>query len=178
MDDRKTTQYFWDWLVSRQGPNATKTASKNQTANERIGTPRAKVDQNSTALSNKPFFAAIVFQNQHYPHLQHETYTGIDNNCSAFFESLSKRNSDYDSASNTTDDDNLMQRVDDDDISNGCWGWGDPISRYYSSLRTMDESLRELFGALNATDHLHNTIIMGAGDHGETPGVQQRLGGE
>ena len=178
MDDRKTVHYFRDWIVSRQGPNATKAASINQTTNERIGTPSVKVDMNNSVLGNKPFFAAIVLQNQHYPHLRHETYTGIDNNCESYFESLSYRSMGNYSVSNITDDDSLMQGFNDDEVGNGCWGWGHPTSRYYSSLRTMDESLREVFAALNATGDLHNTILMGAGDHGETPGVQQRLGGE
>ena len=85
---------------------------------------------------------------------------------------------DDDNPTNATDDD-FPGMEDDDDAIYGCreyWG-GDPISRYYSSLRTMDEALREMFAALNVTGDLRNTIIMAAADHGETPGVQKRLGG-
>jgi arylsulfatase A-like enzyme len=154
MDDRKTVQYFRDWLVSRQGPNTTMMqttlSSTNETFDGRIAIdtpPPASVDVSQSVSSvfirkKKPFFAVIVFQNQHYPHLRHETYSGTVAN-----SSVRQRNN-------------------------------SPLSRYFSSLRTMDESLHDMFAALNATDDLRNTIIMGAGDHGETPGTQKRLGGK
>ena len=58
-----------------------------------------------------------------------------------------------------------------------CWEsiQSEPVSRYFSSLRTMDESLQALFDALNQTGELDNTIVIGAGDHGETPGMTKRL---
>jgi arylsulfatase A-like enzyme len=157
MDDRKTVQYFRDWLVSRQGPNATMiqtaSSSTNETIDERkiVDTPYpASVDVKSSKsgssgiLNTKPFFAVIVLNNQHYPHLRHKTYHGTVANSSVAAHHHIRS----------------------------------PISKYYSSLRTMDESLHAMFAALNATDDLRNTIIMGAGDHGDKPGTRKRLGGK
>jgi arylsulfatase A-like enzyme len=41
----------------------------------------------------------------------------------------------------------------------------------------MDDSLRQLFATLEDADVLSNTLMFGAGDHGETPGeLYKRLG--
>jgi arylsulfatase A-like enzyme len=157
MDDRKTVQYFRDWLVSRQGPNTTMIQTASSSTSEMIDegttvtdTPYpASVDAKTSKsaasgiLNQKPFFAVIVLQNPHYPHLRHETYSGTVANSS--IPAHRRKNS--------------------------------QLSRYFSSLRTMDESLHAMFAALNATDDLRNTIIMGAGDHGVSA-TRQRLGGE
>jgi arylsulfatase A-like enzyme len=43
----------------------------------------------------------------------------------------------------------------------------DEPDRYYSSLRTLDDFLRELFSILREKGLLKNTIIVGSSDHGE-----------
>ena len=114
IDDRRTVSHFKEWV--KNGRNAS---------------------------NDKPFFAVLVFNNNHYPHLRHETYT--------------------DSQEGDTE----------------------PIKRYFSSLRTTDESIEAIFRFLGGSSDdyrnhvgniLENTIIMGAGDHGETPGNIKRLG--
>ena len=39
--------------------------------------------------------------------------------------------------------------------------------RYFSSLRTLDELLKGVFDILEETGNINNTIIIGAGDHGD-----------
>ena len=174
MDDRVTMKYFKDWILSTMGAlNTTKTTSNFRIA-EDSDPPTDKQPHRSGHLEggrSKPFFATIVFQNQHFPHLMHESYSGYDLNCSLSNE----ESADGDVSS---DDNETLAAVGYGQNYN-CWEqlWS-PISRYYSSLRTMDESLRLLFEILNATGDLDDTIIVAAGDHGETPGVQKRLKGE
>ena len=43
--------------------------------------------------------------------------------------------------------------------------------RYFASLKTMDESLERLFESLGRARVLTDTLLFGAGDHGETPGA-------
>lgn len=60
----------------------------------------------------------------------------------------------------------------------GMWeepcGYGD-VDRYFSSIRTMDESIVGVFDELRKSGQLNNTVIFGAGDHGEVPGLIERM---
>lgn len=42
-------------------------------------------------------------------------------------------------------------------------------NRYFDALKTVDLTLKGLFEILDKTNHLHDTIIIGSGDHGEDP---------
>ena len=149
MDDRVTIKYFKDWIFSTMGLSSVATSDltshkeNNSVQQESIGQlvhPKIR--------RNKPFFAAIVFQNQHFPHLQHEKYSGLGANCSD--ESLSQGFV-YD---DTWDNETYQVKMD-FEPHNDCWEQlMSPMTRYYSSLRTMDESLRYLFDTLNATGDL------------------------
>lgn len=44
--------------------------------------------------------------------------------------------------------------------------------RYFASIKTVDESLEQLFSSVRQAGVLRNTIMFGAGDHGDTPGTQ------
>ena len=48
------------------------------------------------------------------------------------------------------------------------------LDRYVSSLSTTDETFRDLFSILEDRNATESTVVMGAGDHGETPGVLWR----
>jgi len=48
------------------------------------------------------------------------------------------------------------------------------LDRYVSSLSTTDEAFRDLFSILEDRNATESTVVMGAGDHGETPGVLWR----
>ena len=39
-------------------------------------------------------------------------------------------------------------------------------NRYFDALKTVDLTLKGLFEILDKTNHLHDTIIIGSGDHG------------
>ena len=170
--------------------------------------------QPKRTLGPPPFFAQVIFNNQHFPHLMHEHYTGLEAMDCEYeysddyfgmsghnYEGQIDMDHDYGNGSitadgvlgtdNSTDDDDFeaqhrqhraMHPSSGDGSSEHpyrepCWEdtQNEPISRYFSSLRTMDESLQALFDALNRTGELDNTIVMGAGDHGETPGLTKRL---
>ena len=171
MDDRVTIKYFKDWIFSTMGFSSVATSDLNShTEDHSVHTESLNQLVHPKIRRKKPFFAAIVFQNQHFPHLQHERYSGLGANCSD--GSLSQGFA-YD---DTWDNETYQSKMD-FEPDNNCWEqMMSPMTRYYSSLRTMDESLRSLFDTLNATGDLKDTIIVGAGDHGETPGVQKRLG--
>jgi len=126
MDDRRTVKYMEKWLTERG--------------------ERANNGGDDPPSPSSPFYAVLVFNNQHFPHLLHETYSGG----SAEYEG-------------SPSDPNYAD-------------YASPEARYFSSLRTMDESLRSLFENLRSSGELDNTVVMGAGDHGETPGVMKRLG--
>lgn len=100
MDDRTLVKYFQEWVGSLED------------------------------VSSKPFFALIVMNNNHFPHLTHSTFTG-----------------------------------------------GVEADRYFSSLTTTDESMEMLFSGLENAGILENTVLVGAGDHGEAPGsLYKRIG--
>jgi len=48
-------------------------------------------------------------------------------------------------------------------------------TRYYSSLESFDSLLKHLFDLLEETGQLDNTIIVGSGDHGEHPDLQDYI---
>ena len=104
-----------------------------------------KMSNPPNGSDTKPFFAQILLFNNHFPFVKQDNYSG----------SFPGHDSKYD--------------------------------RYFSSLRTFDGTLKSIFDALGGlsngdmraqavegADVLSNTIIVGAGDHAETPGKLKR----
>jgi len=177
MDDRKLTgTYFRRWLEAKGGKayasfnstNATARAPHSNMANKksRVIIPKLPV---------KPFFAVVVMNNNHFPHLQHETYIG-NPECAENFAKLTY----IEGSSNISANQEEAQSQPGSDDYFGNWnmiaGCGfDVESRYFSSIRSTDESLENMFKALEEAGELNNTIIMGAGDHGDVPGLMRRM---
>ena len=90
----------------------------------------------------------------------HESYSG-DPDCEK------KRKEDGESRSQTTYDDGFGWDGGYGGDTGSC-GFSD-MSRYFSSIRTIDESLKTIFDSLRESGKLNNTIIMGAGDHAKCP---------
>ena len=156
MDDRALSNHFRQWLKTRRAPG-------NITASD-------VTEPNDRDSDKNPFFSLVVQNNNHFPHLMHESYSG-DPDCEK------KRKEDA--------AEDLLGVVDDvyddgfgwdggDGGNTGSCGFSD-MSRYFSSIRTIDESLKTIFDSLRESGKLNNTIIMGAGDHGEVPGVLERM---
>lgn len=188
MDDRKLTgTYFRRWLEARG--TQTETISKINGTNDTellsqvIGTSNTTTGpREAQNQASKPFFAVIVMNNNHFPHLRHATYSG-DPKCDK-----EVRGDDNTTATATTrraehQDDQFQTGTDDLYGEAGYPGWDvildscgyDAQSRYFSSIRTADESFESIFKALAEIDELNNTIVMGAGDHGEVPGTMLRM---
>ena len=165
MDDRLMIPHIRKWLLRNSTrPNASSNStSKNDSSND---------------IRQKPFFAVVVMNNNHFPHLMHDTYTGEvecenDNN-----ENKTKAKPST-STPKAVDGGELdswgySQGMDDDYYGYGCDSF-DGASRYFSSIRTFDEALKGIFRTLNETSTLKNTILAGAGDHGDTPPVLTRM---
>ena len=181
MDDRALSNHFRQWLKTRRAPG-------NITASD-------VTEPNDGDGDKNPFFSLIVQNNNHFPHLMHESYSGGDPDCEK------KRKEDGESRSQRTtiaaearEQDSLAlgsdaaeDLLEEDDVYDEDFGWdgdygGDAsscgfsdVSRYFSSIRTIDEALKTIFDSLRESGKLNNTIIMGAGDHGEVPGVLERM---
>ena len=198
MDDRVLSNHFVQWLKTRRAPGNVTTSGTNDDSDEMSNNAtssavpdsnresrkrtRDQTEQNQRQKQKqKPFFSLIVQNNNHFPHLMHETYSG-DPDCE-------RKKDDMGSNSNVTTVESGGEKSNPDlglDFYEEDFGWDEDygggtscgfsdVSRYFSSIRTIDEALKTIFDALDASGELNNTVIMGAGDHGEVPGVLERM---
>ena len=204
MDDRVLSNHFVQWLKTRRVPgnvttsdahNDTDEGSSNATSGAVPGSngenkkrTRDQIDQNQRRKQKqkqekKPFFSLIVQNNNHFPHLMHETYSG-DPDCEREKDDMrSNSNMTTSTVEYGENDFNADLGLDsydedygwDEDYGAGASCGFSDVSRYFSSIRTIDEALKTVFDALDASGELNNTIIFGAGDHGEVPGVLERM---
>jgi len=167
MDDRLLVGHLERWVQERvrsrgggmSDDNATTSTPSPTLARYENETRPKKGERGSAEIdSNKPFFAVLVLNNNHYPYLCHGEYSGYPASTGrrALLE-IPRGNF-------------LKERRKDP------WHFENKeIAQYYSSIRTMDETLQDLFDTLDGMGILNNTILMGAGDHGDTPGKMKRL---
>jgi len=188
MDDRVMVNHFRGWLQTRRGPGN----SNNNTA--AAANSRKASDKNET--TENPFFALVVQNNNHFPFMRHASYSG-DPECDK--KERERESNTVDNGRNLAEEEESpwqlpedsfldVERSDFDDYTSTMneneelWGesYGPScgftdVSKYYSSIRTSDEALEGIFSALNESGLLNNTILVGAGDHGEVPGVLERM---
>lgn len=197
MDDRVMSKHFVQWLKTRRAPGNVTTSDANERSDEvsnnaTIGAvpggnrenrkrTRNQIEQNQRRKQKqRPFFSLMVQNNNHFPHLMHETYSG-DPDCEREKDDIGS-NSNITSVKFGEIDSNADLGLDsyeenfgwNEDYGGASCGFSD-VSRYFSSIRTIDEALEIIFEELDASGQLNNTIIMGAGDHGEVPGVLERM---
>lgn len=188
MDDRVMVNHFQGWLKTRRSSGNSTSADSGKASNT-----NATAARNSNVRHRNAFFALIVQNNNHFPFMRHASYSG-DPECDKM-----KRERESNAVDNTR---NLakealpwqlpeepfpdVERSDFDDytMNENEEFWGESygpscgftdVSKYYSSIRTSDEALEGIFNALNESGLLNNTILVGAGDHGEVPGVLERM---
>ena len=167
MDDRQLLlPYMKDWIRTRRyPPDANLTAFKDPVYDQIDGVDRTTLRnlRVETDSGRKPFFSVLVTNNNHFPGLRHENYTGVPKEC---LEQTDDWNTETDDWNGKFGD------LPENKPFNYC---SDAWARYYSAIRTVDDTLRDLFSMLKESGELDNTIIVGAGDHGDTPGEMKRL---